>query len=78
MEFDNYVWKLQKSLYELNQSLRAWFDRYTTFLNSHGYNQEHSDHTLFIEVSKTRKITVLIVYVDDIVLSGMTPFESSN
>ncbi|TYK07542.1 Cysteine-rich RLK (receptor-like protein kinase) 8 [Cucumis melo var. makuwa] len=37
---------------------------------SQGYSQGHSDHTLFIKVSETGKIAVLIVYVDDIVLSG--------
>ncbi|TYK26681.1 Cysteine-rich RLK (receptor-like protein kinase) 8 [Cucumis melo var. makuwa] len=34
-----------------------------------GYNQGHSDHTLFTKVSKIGKIAILIVYVDDIVLS---------
>ncbi|KAA0063376.1 Cysteine-rich RLK (receptor-like protein kinase) 8 [Cucumis melo var. makuwa] len=34
------------------------------------YNQGHSDHTLFTKVFETGKIAVLIVYVDDIVLSG--------
>ncbi|KAA0064803.1 reverse transcriptase [Cucumis melo var. makuwa] len=37
---------------------------------SQGYSQGHSDHTIFTKVFKTRKIAVLIVYVDDIVLSG--------
>ncbi|TYK14787.1 reverse transcriptase [Cucumis melo var. makuwa] len=47
-----------------------------TFLNkdleeeSQGYSQGHSDHTLFTKVTKAGKIVVLIVYVDDIVLSG--------
>ncbi|KAL0560267.1 hypothetical protein IC582_000667 [Cucumis melo] len=64
------VCKLQKSLYGLKQSPRAWFDRFTTFVKSQGYSQGHSDHTLFTKVSKTGKITILIVYVDDIVLTG--------
>ncbi|KAA0056171.1 ty3-gypsy retrotransposon protein [Cucumis melo var. makuwa] len=55
---------------ELKQSSRAWFDRFTTFVKSQGYNQGHFNHTLFTKVSKTEKITVLIVYVDEIVLSG--------
>ncbi|KAA0052345.1 Cysteine-rich RLK (receptor-like protein kinase) 8 [Cucumis melo var. makuwa] len=44
--------------------------RFTTFVKSQGYGQGHSDHTLFTKVFETRKIAVLIVYVDDIVLSG--------
>ncbi|KAA0045052.1 Cysteine-rich RLK (receptor-like protein kinase) 8 [Cucumis melo var. makuwa] len=36
---------------------------------SQGYNQGHSDHTLFTKASKTGKIAILIVYVDEIVLT---------
>lgn len=41
--------------------MRAWFDRFTTFLKSQGYNQRHSDHTLLTKVSKVGKFTILIV-----------------
>ncbi|KAA0036485.1 Cysteine-rich RLK (receptor-like protein kinase) 8 [Cucumis melo var. makuwa] len=44
--------------------------RFTTFVKSQGYSQGHSDHILFTKVSKTGKITILIVYMDDIVLTG--------
>ncbi|KAA0042893.1 reverse transcriptase [Cucumis melo var. makuwa] len=44
---------------------------FTTFVvKFQGYSQGHSDHTLFTKVFKAGKIDVLIVYVDDIVLSG--------
>ena len=43
--------------------------RLTTFFKSQGYNQGHSDTTLFTKVFKTGKVAGLIVYVDDIVLS---------
>ncbi|KAL0543454.1 hypothetical protein IC582_018550 [Cucumis melo] len=69
-QFGQEVCKLQKSLYGLKQSPRAWFDRFTTFVKSQGYSQGHSDHTLFTKASKTGKIAILIVYVDDIVLTG--------
>ncbi|KAL0560616.1 hypothetical protein IC582_001025 [Cucumis melo] len=69
-QFGQQVCKLQKSLYGLKQSPRAWFDRFTTFVKPQGYNQGHSDHTLITKVSKTGKIAILIVYVDDIVLTG--------
>ncbi|KAL4010603.1 hypothetical protein IC575_030105 [Cucumis melo] len=65
-----HVCKLQKSIYDLKQSPRAWFDRFTTFVNSQVYSQGHSDHTLFTKASKAGKIAILIVYVDDIVLTG--------
>ncbi|KAA0041918.1 reverse transcriptase [Cucumis melo var. makuwa] len=69
-QFGQQVCKLQKSLYGLKQSPRVWFGRFTIFVKSQGDSQEHSDHTLFTEIFKTRNIVVLIVYVDDIVFSG--------
>ncbi|KAA0043637.1 Cysteine-rich RLK (receptor-like protein kinase) 8 [Cucumis melo var. makuwa] len=68
-QFGQQVCKLQKSLYGLKQSPRAWFDKFTTFVKSQEYSQGHSDHTLFTKVAETGKIAILIVYVDDIVLS---------
>ncbi|KAA0055541.1 Cysteine-rich RLK (RECEPTOR-like protein kinase) 8 [Cucumis melo var. makuwa] len=59
----------------VDESPRAWFDRFITFVKSQGYSQGHSDHILFTKVSG--KIAVLIVYVDDIVLSGDDQTESS-
>ena len=68
-QFGQQVCKLHKSLYGLKQSLKAWFDRFTTFVKSQGYSQRHSDHTLFTKVFKTGKVIDLIVYVDEIVLT---------
>ena len=39
------VCKMQKSLYGLKQSLRAWFDMFTRVLRRDGYTQCQSDHT---------------------------------
>ncbi|KAA0032563.1 Cysteine-rich RLK (receptor-like protein kinase) 8 [Cucumis melo var. makuwa] len=39
------------------------------FEDQFGYNQGHSDHALFTKASKTGKIAILIVYVDDSVLT---------
>ena len=69
-QFDHQVCKLQKYLYGLKQPPKAWFDRFTTFVKSLRYNQRQSDHILFTKISEAGKVAVLIVYVDDIVLSG--------
>ncbi|KAH9802834.1 retrovirus-related pol polyprotein from transposon RE1 [Citrus sinensis] len=63
------VCKLKKSLYGLKQSPRAWFGKFTKAMVRFGYNQSNSDHTLFIK-KRQGKITVLIVYVDDMVVTG--------
>ena len=62
--------KLKKSLYGLKQFPRAWFDKFSRFLKKHDYIQGQADHTLFVKHSPLGKRTILIVYVDDIILIG--------
>uniref|UniRef100_A0A2N9G8E4 Reverse transcriptase Ty1/copia-type domain-containing protein n=1 Tax=Fagus sylvatica TaxID=28930 RepID=A0A2N9G8E4_FAGSY len=64
------VCRLRKSLYGLKQSPRAWFGRFTHSMRKYGYHQSQSDHTLFLKHSNEGKVTALIVYVDDIVVTG--------
>ena len=64
------VCKLRKSLYGLKQSPRAWFDRLTRVVKRLGFLQCQTDHTMFIKSSSEGKRTILIVYVDDIILIG--------
>ncbi|CAL8996419.1 unnamed protein product [Prunus brigantina] len=65
----NQVCKLKKSLYGLKQSPRAWFGRFTKSMKFFGYTQSNADHTLFLK-RDGKKLTALIVYVDDIVVTG--------
>ncbi|KAL6341436.1 hypothetical protein AAG906_032555 [Vitis piasezkii] len=68
------VCKLKKSLYGLKQSPRAWFGRFTKSMRAFGYCQRNSYHTLFLK-KQHGKITTLIVYVDDMVVTGNDPEE---
>ncbi|MDD0148486.1 reverse transcriptase domain-containing protein, partial [Shigella flexneri] len=61
-------------LYGLKQSPRAWFGRFSKSMKVFGYRQNNSDHTLFIK-RKNGKITALIVYVDDMIVTGDDPKE---
>ncbi|XP_044334532.1 uncharacterized mitochondrial protein AtMg00810 isoform X1 [Triticum aestivum] len=66
---DGKVCKLKKSLYGLNQSPRAWFDRFKRVVVGMGYSQCNGDHTVFY-MDRQKHITILAVYVDDIVITG--------
>ena len=68
------VYRLKKVLYGLKQSPRAWFGRFTKSMINFGYHQSNSDHTLFLK-KQMSKITALIVYVDDMVVTGNDPEE---
>ncbi|CAL8991610.1 unnamed protein product [Prunus brigantina] len=65
----NQVCKLRKSLYGLKQSPRALFGRFTKSMKNFGYTQSNSDHNLFLKRDEG-KLTALIVYVDDIIVTG--------
>jgi len=62
---NNQVCRLHKSLYGLKQVSRQWYE----FLLLHGYKHTNVDHSLFIKIINS-KITILLIYVDDIVLAG--------
>ncbi|MCZ6919083.1 MAG: reverse transcriptase domain-containing protein, partial [Rickettsia endosymbiont of Ixodes persulcatus] len=63
------VCKLQRALYGLKQSPRAWFGRFSLAMKKYGYNQSNSDHTLFLKC-QLDNVTALIIYVDDIIITG--------
>nr|GEV01647.1 putative RNA-directed DNA polymerase [Tanacetum cinerariifolium] len=63
------VCRLKKSLYGLKQSPRAWFGRFTMAMKKYGFRQSNSDHTLFLKRRKDL-VTCLIIYVDDMVITG--------
>ena len=69
-EEETRVCKLKKSLYGLKQSPRAWFDRFAKVIKNQGYQRGQSGHTMFFKQSNDGRMTILIVYVDDIILIG--------
>ena len=64
------VCKLKKALYGLKQSPRAWFGQFTQAMRVLGYQQCNGEHTLFYKNASPDSSTYLIVYVDDIIITG--------
>lgn len=64
-----YVCKLNKALYGLKQAPRAWFSVFSSHLVTLGFQASKVDTSLFI-LHKGSAITLVLVYVDDIILTG--------
>jgi len=63
-----HVCKLQRSLYGLHQAGRQWYAKLSSFLISHNYILSSADHSLFLK-QDTNKLTAILIYVDDLVLT---------
>ena len=63
------VCKLKKAIYGLKQSPRAWFDKFNQAVFAAGFRRNQADHSVFVPHSSSG-IVILIVYVNDILLSG--------
>ena len=71
------VCRLQWSLYGLKQLSRAWFDHFSKCIYKVGYSRSQADNTIFVKDSLARGVMVLIVYIDDIVLTRDNDVEIS-
>ncbi|XP_057437934.1 uncharacterized mitochondrial protein AtMg00810-like [Lotus japonicus] len=63
----DYVWRVKKSLYDLKQAPRAWYQRFADYISSIGFQHSISDHSLFI-FRRGTNIVYILRYVDDIIL----------
>ncbi|KAD7477841.1 hypothetical protein E3N88_00977 [Mikania micrantha] len=73
----NHVCLLHKSLYGLKQAPRAWFHRLSGVLYTLGFTGSKTDPSLFIYSSHGTTLYMLM-YVDDIVLTGNNPAAIDN
>jgi len=58
------VCKFKKAIYGLKQDPQAWFEKFSRVVTEGDFQQCHSDHSLLFVT------TLLVVYVDDILLTG--------
>ncbi|GJW03860.1 ribonuclease H-like domain-containing protein [Tanacetum coccineum] len=65
----NKVCRLKKSLYGLKQAPRQWNAKLTCALVENGFSQSKSDYSLFTK-SDNGVFLALLVYVDDIIITG--------
>ncbi|KAJ9671198.1 hypothetical protein PVL29_027266 [Vitis rotundifolia] len=64
------VCKLRRSLYGLKQSPRAWFGCFSSVVQEFGMLRSEADHSVFYHHNSSSQCIYLVVYVDDIVITG--------
>ncbi|RVW45260.1 Retrovirus-related Pol polyprotein from transposon TNT 1-94 [Vitis vinifera] len=64
------VCRLRRSLYGLKQSPRAWFSRFSSVVQEFGMLRNTADHSVFYHHNSLGQCIYLVVYVDDIVITG--------
>ena len=64
------VCHLKKSLYGLKQAPREWYQKFHTFMLSQSYKRSEIDHCLYTKRAKDGSLLILILYVDDMLITG--------
>jgi hypothetical protein len=68
-EYPNHVYKLHKTLYELKQAPRAWYECLRDFLIENGIRIGKTDSTLFTR-KMDKDLFVCKIYVGDIIFGS--------
>nr|GEY64833.1 retrovirus-related Pol polyprotein from transposon TNT 1-94 [Tanacetum cinerariifolium] len=71
-QYPDHVYALDKALYGLRQTRRAWYDVLSKFLIDSGFQKGSGDTTMFIK-KKGKHIMLIQIYVDDIICGSSNP-----
>ncbi|KAH9673545.1 retrovirus-related pol polyprotein from transposon RE1 [Citrus sinensis] len=75
-QYPTFVCKLRRSLYGLKQAPRAWFQWFSSHLEQLGFHESLADYSLFI-YSHDSVLLYLLIYVDDILITGNSSYHIS-
>ena len=67
--FPHRVFRLWWALYDLKQAHRAWFAKFSSTISQHGFSGSSFDTTLFLR-RYGHGITILLLYVNDMIITG--------
>ena len=68
----SHVCRLKKALYGLKQAPRAWYERIDSYLMKLGFTRSEADLNLYLKVEDDKPL-ILVLYVDDLFLTGADP-----
>jgi hypothetical protein len=67
---DNFLCKLKNILYGLKQAPRQWYLKFDMCMTEQGYSRIHSDHYVYFKNLEDGSYTILLLYVDDMLVAG--------
>eukprot|EP00833_Pecoramyces_ruminatium_P012507 jgi/Orpsp1_1/1186539/evm.model.d7180000051327.1 len=77
-DYNKRFWKLKKAIYGLKQSGAKWNDELNNYLIKIGYERLISEPCLYVKRNKKGQLlSLLAVYVDDILIAGTTKIISN-
>eukprot|EP00253_Pinus_taeda_P029301 PITA_29301 len=68
----SHVCRLKKALYGLKQAPRAWYERIDSYFMKLGFTRSEADPNLYFKVEDDKPL-ILVLYVDDLFLTGAHP-----
>lgn len=69
---EHLVCYLRRSLYELKQSPRTWYQEIDTYLRQSGWSRSMADPNLYF-LREGPDILILMLFVDDLLITGSNP-----
>ena len=66
---EHLVCKLERTIYGLKQSPRAWYERLHAHLHNNRFSRSTADHSVYVR-REGEKFMIILVYVDDLVLAS--------
>lgn len=72
---EDWVCKLNKSLYGLKQSPRQWYKRFDQFMDGQRYTRSQFDHCVYFHRFPDRSFIYLLLYVDDMLITSKSKVE---
>lgn len=65
----DHVCRLNKTIYGLKQSPRAWYNKLSSYLIKLGFINSKADASIFFRITSSA-ILIILIYVDDILITG--------
>ena len=67
---ESHICRLRKVLYGLKQAPRVWYEKIDEFLKDLGFQKSDVDSNIYLRVIKNQPLFLVLLYVDDLSLSG--------